>query len=138
MSTNPVDIRSLPMRIRLIAEKVGIQRTYEFLSEHWSTTLYIPATLDNSDLAEKVGEDVALALIELWPSQKLDPPKPDKLMQQWRDHELNAGTLKTKEACERFNITRQRCSQIRQKATDKTSGSQKRPQQLMNLELDLG
>jgi len=134
MSTsNPVDLRALPTRTSMLAKRIGLQLTYEFLNAFWCETLYIPPNLKHSNLDKRVGMTVALALIELWPNQQFTPPKPDKLLQKWRDHEIGSSDLSTKELCKKYNITRQRLSQIRLALKSPTE----RKQQFENLTLDL-
>ena len=132
-TSNPVGLRALPTRTNLLAQRVGLQLTYAFLKAHWFETLYIPPNLDYSNLDKRVGKTVALALIELWPKQHFTPPKPDKLLQKWRDHEIGASELSTKELCKKYNITRQRLSQIRKALKEPNT----RQQQFENLTLDL-
>lgn len=132
-STNPVDLRALPTRTNLLAQRVGLQLTYEFLNAHWFETLYIPPNLKHSNLDQRVGKDVAQALIDLWPNQQFTPPKPDKLLQKWRDYEIGTSELSTKELCKKYNITRQRLSQIRLALKEPNT----REQQFENLTLDL-
>lgn len=138
-TSNPVDLRALPYRTRLVAEIIGLNATYILFKKFAHKTIYVPSTLARSGLAETVGEEAALALIELWPDRSITLPKVDKMFQQWRNHELlNAlelGELSVTELCIKYNLTRQRINQIKHdhkqnKVTSKTASNQ-------NLTLDL-
>ena len=119
---NPVNLKALPYRVRFIAELLGMNETYQLLEKHCFDTLYIPPNLLRSSLDKKIGEKAAKALIQLWPNQTITLPKPDKIMQQWRNHELliakRAGTLSTADASKKYNLTRQRINQIENENTE--------------------
>ena len=133
---NPVDLRALPNRTRQLAERVGIQRTYEFLVEFEASTLYIPAKLTNSTLAKQVGEDIAKALVELYPATRFTPNKIDKILQTWRNHELVHSDEPLITLCKKFKITRSRVLQIRQEHADNENSDYYQPK-YENLTLDL-
>jgi len=140
-ATNPVDLRSLPYRTRLIAEKIGLDKTFILLSVHAHETLYIPGTLKHSDLANKVGKNEAKALIELWPEQTITLPKVDKLFQQWRNHEIvtamHEGETAVIDLCRRWNLTRQRISQLMKEYHQKKQESTKTQHENLTLDLSL-
>ncbi|KGJ92154.1 Mor transcription activator domain protein [Colwellia psychrerythraea] len=116
-TSNPVDLRALPYRTRLVAEKIGLNATYILFKTFAHRTLYIPPTLLRSDLATKVGKEAATALIELWPNTSLTFPKVDRMFQQWRNYEIildiNDGELPIVEICIKYDLTRQRIDQIK-------------------------
>lgn len=116
-TSNPVDLRSLPYRTRLVAEKIGLEATYRLFDKFAHKTLYIPGSLARSTLAKNIGEAEANALIALWPNQSITLPKVDRMLQQWRNHallaELNLGELSVTALCIKYNLTRQRINQIK-------------------------
>jgi hypothetical protein len=112
---NPVGINNLTSyRIRHLVEKLGMEVTFNFLNSHWHTKFFIPSTVSNK-LIERVGDDVALTLVALYPGQHYQPPKPDKILELWRNHEIvrerNSG-IKMEDLCKKYQITRQRINQI--------------------------
>jgi len=116
-ASNPVDLRALPYRTRLVAQKIGLEATYALFNTFAHKTLYIPGSLTRSNLADKIGKPQALALIELWPNTSITLPKIDKIFQQWRNHELlnelAQNTLTVTELCIKYDLTRQRINQIK-------------------------
>lgn len=114
---NPVNVKALPYRIRMIAERIGMERTYQLLVEHGAECHKIPGEyVEGCALANNLGTDVARALIELWPESAIDLPKPDKILIQWRDKELTEDIyerdMPIREAVKKYNLTRQRINQI--------------------------
>lgn len=118
MSTlQPIDVRALPYRVRMIAEKLGISKTFELLTEHGAQCFTIPPCFSPTcALAQNLGDDAAKVLIELWPDKALDLPKVDKILLQWRDAELLTDIVQNElsimKAVKKYNITRQRINQI--------------------------
>lgn len=140
-NSNPVDLRSLPYRTRLVAEKIGLNETYFFFEKFAHRTLYVPPNLKQSDLATKIGEAAAIALVELWPNSHFTPPKIDKMFQQWRNYELmfdvDEDKLSIVEMCIKYNLTRQRINQIRHEHAQKHQEDHKLTNQNLTLDLNL-
>jgi len=137
-ATNPIDLRALPYRTRLVAQIIGLDATYRLFEKFAHKTLYIPGSLNRSALANKVGEAEAMALIELWPNQSITLPKVDKMFQQWRNHEILAelgqGKLTVTDICVKYDLTRQRINQIKHEYSEPNNPTHLPPQ---NLTLDL-
>lgn len=134
---NPVTWKNLTSyRIKLLAQHLGMDATYSLLTEFVHVTLYIPRTLTNSELTKKVGVDAANVLVKLWPDQRVTLPKPDKMLNLWRNHEIikriDNGDITTTNACIEYDLTRQRINQIRQSLQPETY-----PEKHPNLTLDL-
>lgn len=112
---NPVTIKCITSyRIQALAKEMGIEATYAFLDAHWHTHFYVPATVTKT-LIQRVGNEWAAVLVELYPDQYYQPPKPDKILEIWRNHEiskLKAQGCKVNVLSKRFKITRQRINQI--------------------------
>ncbi|GAB3021483.1 Mor transcription activator family protein [Bowmanella dokdonensis] len=114
---NPVNLKALPYRIRMIAEKLGMEATYQLLAEHGAECHTIPASFSpGCALAKHLGEDAAKVLCQLWPDTPIDLPKPDKILLQWRDaeliHNITLGGMTVMQAVKKYNLTRQRINQI--------------------------
>ena len=116
---NPIDIRYLPPRIQRIAKEVGMEATYAFLKAHGLELITIPPTYkEGCKLEEHVGKDMAIALIHLFDPGPMDVPKPDKLLQRWRNyeiyHDVEVKGMSNAEVVKKYNITRAWIHKVRQ------------------------
>ena len=112
---NPVTFENISnYRIRKLAEQLGMQKTYNFLSAHWNEKFYIPSK-PSKKLVERCGQDVAEVLVMLYPDQHYQPPKPDKIWESWRNHEIlkdRGDGMLMEDVSKKYNLTRQRIGQI--------------------------
>lgn len=132
MNPTKIDTRALPYRIRQIADQIGIEATYDFLCKHGAQLVTVPERYtDDCSCSKRFGKDAAQALIALWPGARIDLPKPDKILRQLRDIQLQSDLengISTMELVKKYNLTRQRIWQI--------TGQQETKN--MSLPLDLG
>lgn len=133
MEPNPVSYKNLTSQsTRLLAKELGMQRAYEFLSEHWNHVLYIPPNLKRSKLAQKVGDDVANVLVKHYSGEYYQPSKPDKIFELWRNYEIvqdQKNGMKLPELAAKYDLTRQRINQITREID---------PSRDQNFQLDFG
>jgi hypothetical protein len=111
-----VDLPSLNHVVRRIAENIGIDNAILLLTKAGGQKRYVPATPTvNHALVQEFNLTIAVGLANIWPSQTVELPMPNRLLNQIRNKRIVMGKLAGKtnrEFIETYGITRRRIEQI--------------------------
>lgn len=109
MDSDGIDTRLLPPQLRAIVEAIGVADTLALIEARGGDRLRVPESATNAVvLRELLPPPSVVALVDRFRGQRLDVPMADKILVQWRNHQIvaDARTMTYAAIARKYGITR--------------------------------